>query len=144
MIRSRLSALALVCVALAACSSDSTAPQGPYGSFDVAPDATGPYPAPAPTVQLAQGGISVSGWIDTPTPCYTVAGSATVTHDTLVAHVVARQDVKTNVGCTAAIQPWKYVMTAFAVPSTVTAVRVVHNSGNGTDVTVLEQAVAQP
>lgn len=141
MTRFRLPAIGLLCVALAACSSDSTAPQGPYGSFAVAPDASGPYPAPAPTVLVAQGQLEVDGWIDTPTPCYTVSGNATVAHDTLVAHVVARKDAKDNVGCTQAIQPWKYVLTAVGVQSSIDVLRVVHDSGNGTNVTVLEQAV---
>lgn len=141
MTRTRLSLAALLLVAVAACS-DSTAPQNPYGSFVAAPDASGPYPAPTPTAQVTQGQVEVDGWIDTPTPCYTVSGNATVSHDTLVAHIVARKDAKNNVGCEQAIQPWKYILTAVAVPSTVGVLRVVHDdSGNGTNVTVLEQAI---
>lgn len=141
MTRLRLSSLGALCIALAACSSDSTAPQGPYGTFSVTADATGPYPAPAPTVQVAPSGITVDGWIDTPAPCYTVTGSASVAHDTLVARVVAQKGAGT---CATVIQPWKYVLSASGVPTTVTAVRVVHDSGNGTGVTVLEQAITQP
>jgi hypothetical protein len=127
---------------LAACASDPTAPPGALGSFLAGPDATGPTPAPAPTVQVAQGRIAVAGWIDTPTPCYTVTASASVTNDTLVARIIARKVVKDNVGCETVIQPWQYLLTTTTLPPTVDAVRVVHDDGTGTSVVVLQQAVS--
>lgn len=127
---------------LAACS-DVSAPLG-LASTITAFRTAGPIPLPPPVVHVDADAIRVDGQLATPTPCYTLSGGASVSHDTLDVRVVAHPARKGGGPCVEMLQPWLYTVAVTGVPYGLTAIRVTHDTGIGAQSVVLEQSIVVP
>jgi hypothetical protein len=125
---------AAIALASSLACSDATAPSQTPSTFTI-DAATGAYPPSPPTVHVTVSAITVDGTLITADPCFTVSGNASMSHDTLVVHVVGTDK---NVGCVQSLGMWHYVLTVSPRPSGADAIRVEHDSGKGSSV-VLEQ-----
>ena len=131
-----------VCALAAACS-DATAPGG-LASTITATRTTGTFPDPAPVVHVDADAVRIDGQLSTPTPCYSLSSAASISHDTLVVRVSWHSTLKGNEACPQMVQPWLYTVAVTGLPYDLTAIRVIHAYGIGSEAVVLQQPIFVP
>lgn len=124
--RSRPGLLGAVCLGLFACSGSVVGPGStPIVSYALQGGSTSMTPSP-PVLQLTGSTVSISSSLTTPTPCYSLTASQTLSGTTLSIHVVATAN---HVDCAQALAAFSFTVKALDVPTTVTQLHVDQTGG---------------